>query len=534
MTSEQPSGDQRRLGDQPTVGNITHSDAIAIGSGATAIKTGDIHVDQRGMFLVINGGRRMPLRSAPDVVSAQHGETLALIAEFDGDGQSNWKIEERIYQAVTDAIAQLKADGLRVARVRNVIVESGDDAKARHIATLCGAAIIIWGWYDQVGFTPRFTMTAPEQVEGAPLDFAEVMVDTNDHTFRQYMFRGLAEEMAFLAMFAVGQLLYWDHRYTEALVAFDRTIAHAETKQVAAPELALAHFYRGFLLATRQHDIASAADAFRRATELDPTFVQAFYNLGDAQHYLTQYDAAIAAHSCVLALNPQHLYALIRRGDSYMHIKQYDAAINDYTAALNIRPWTRIYLARARAFELSGREKLAQGDYYQARALDPFCDVARERLKPPSVRGTGKGRSIIYDLEHAPGPAFVSSYETALRILGRSTPPRTHTVASEDTEAVQLAQYLARIEQHTGFHFEAIPSDKESAFEEAGRSLPRVLLNDGSDYAETMKLLDLLYRYAPALDHSFGDDGVRDLIRKILLLPTLRTRFGERLLKALG
>jgi hypothetical protein len=28
-----------------------------------------------------------------------------------------------------------------------------------------------------------------------------------------------------------------------------------------------------------------------------------------------------------------------------------------------------------------------------------------------------------------------------LRILGRSTPPRTHTVASEDTEAVQLAQY---------------------------------------------------------------------------------------------
>jgi tetratricopeptide (TPR) repeat protein len=529
MASEKSSSDRRGQRDQPTVGNITDSDAIAIGSGATAIKTGDVHVDSGGVFLIVGDGHRMPLRAEPEVSPARPGETLALIAQFDGDGQSSWKIEERVYQAVKDTISRLNANGLRVARVRNVIVESGDDAKAREIAASCGAAMIIWGWYDQVGFTPRFTMTTPSTTERTLSELPEIMVDTSDHEFRQYMFRGLADQMAFLATLTVGQLLYWDHRYAEALAAFDLTIAHAEATQVPAPQLALVHFYRAFLLATRNHDVTGAASGFASATELDPNFTQAFYNLGDAQYFLKQYDAAIASHSRALELNPNHLYALLGRGDSYMQLEQYDAAISDYTAALDIRPWTRTYIARARAFELSGRKKLAQGDYYQARELDPFCDVAEGRLKPPSVRGQGKMRSVEYDLEHAPGPTFVASYETALRILGRATPPPIQTAASEDTEAVQLAQLLARVERSTGFYFESLPRGEESDFEEAGRSLPRVLLNDGPDYAQTAAVLDLLYRYAPMISHQ----GVRDLIREILLLPTLRARFGDRLLESL-
>ncbi|MEV4535210.1 tetratricopeptide repeat protein [Asanoa sp. NPDC049518] len=520
MPSQQPAQPHRI-----SVGDITGSDAVAIGSGAVAIKTGNLHVEAGGVLMLGVDGRRIPVRSTPEVTPAQPGETVALIAQFDGHGQTAWKIEERIYRAINDAISRLVVDNLRVARVRNVVVESGDDAKAREIASACGAAMIIWGWYDEVGFTPRLTMTAANRVEGEPADLPEVMVDAGDRAFRHYMFRGLADELALLATLAVGQLLYWDRRYTEALAAFDRAIAEAQTRQ--EPQLALAHFYRGFILATRQHDVASAAAAFERAGELDPGFAQAHYNLADARCAQLRYKDAILAYTRALQANPGHLFALIGRGNAHLEAKRYDRAIEDFTAALNIRPWTRIYLARAQAFERSGRRKLAQGDYYRARELDPFCDTAKERLKPPRYRGEGKLRSAHYDLEHAPGPTFVASYETALRILGRATPPATQTEPSEDAEAVELARCLAEIENHTVFAFEAIPTPEQLAYEEAGARLPFVLLTDGPDLTNTEALLNVLYRSSPQ------GWGVRDLIHDLLTLPTLQVRFGTKMLAAL-
>jgi hypothetical protein len=144
----------------------------------------------------------------------------------------------------------------------------------------------------------------------------------------------------------------------------------------------------------------------------------------------------------------------------------------------------------------------------------------------------GKERSVVYDLERAPGPAFVSSYETALRILGRSVPSPAQTAAGEDAEAVALAQFLARIEDRTSFDFEAEASREESAFEKAGRGLPAVLLNDSPSRERTAATLDLLYQHSLARGPSYADD-VHELIREMLLLPTLRTRFGARLLDSL-
>jgi len=193
--------------------------------------------------------------------------------------------------------------------------------------------MIIWGWYDAVGFRPCFTVVEPRGIDGQISDFSEVMIESANHEFSQYVFKGLPNEMTELALFVAGQLFYWGFRFDEAIAFFEQVISR---KNAPAPILTSSWFYRGVIQGIHKGDVARAAESFGKAVAIDPSLVAGWYNLGDAHYFLGELEDAISAHSRVLALEPGHLYALLERGDARARLSRYAEAIEDYTRALNI------------------------------------------------------------------------------------------------------------------------------------------------------------------------------------------------------
>ncbi|MBW4474944.1 MAG: tetratricopeptide repeat protein [Stenomitos rutilans HA7619-LM2] len=523
------------------VGNSVENSVVISGDSNTVFRTGDIRLgDGSTLKLVVTGENKAPTTAPLSVAPAHASEILVLIAEFDGDGQIGWKIEERIRKAIEKEMTVIGGSTFRVARLRNLVIEDGDDEKARKVAELCNAAIIIWGWYDQVGFSPRFTIVTNKELESSNPELEEMMVDVTNQTFKDYMFRGLAEEMAFLATFTIGQLFYWDHRYQEALAAFERSIAQAESKPQSSPSMTLAYFYRGFIFGTKLGKVEDAVASFQQAIELELKFVQAHYNLGDALFYLERFDDAINAHSKVLSLAPDHLYALVERGDAYLRSGQYSAAIDDYTKAINIHQWTRLYISRGQAYEISGQANLAIGDYLEALDLDPFCDVAGLRLA--TFRGRGYGKSIYGDYQKAPGPyiPYVKKYyETALRILGRSNPsPSIKTDANEDDEALSLAEYLRSFrhltEEYTFYGEQPGFISEISQICRAGVDLIQLLMEENPSDDQLVKSVEtLLFEGSNILTGRLSYQNVHCTLKSLLSYSSIRNKLGQRIISIL-
>jgi hypothetical protein len=159
---------------------------IVIGEGITLVKTGNIEVGPGGVLTVnVNGRKQAWAGEIIAAVAARAGEILVLIAEFDGDGQSDWKIEERIQKAIQIELNRLESGSIRVVRLRNLVIEDGDEEKARSLAESYGAAMLVWGWYDKVGFSPRFTVAPKTTLENPTPDLAEILIDAADRAFRQ-------------------------------------------------------------------------------------------------------------------------------------------------------------------------------------------------------------------------------------------------------------------------------------------------------------------------------------------------------------
>ena len=94
---------------------------------------------------------------------------------------------------------------------------------------------------------------------------------------------------------------------------------------------------RGVALA-RAGDLANALVAFQRASDLAPTALAAWMNLGLAHEQLGDARAANAAFTRVLALDADNLRARILRADTFKTLGQLDAAQADLRAALRGEP----------------------------------------------------------------------------------------------------------------------------------------------------------------------------------------------------
>ncbi|MFJ9733346.1 tetratricopeptide repeat protein [Streptomyces sp. NPDC101171] len=161
-----------------------------------------------------------------------------------------------------------------------------------------------------------------------------------------------------------GQRLYLSDRDEEALVEFDRALAHDAGNARAWARRG--ETYRWL----DQHEQAIAD--LSAALELDPAYAWALGSRGEAHRQAGRYDRAITDLTAALELDPTYAWALGARGEAHRQAGRYDQAVTDLTAALELDPALAWALgARGEAHQQAGHYDQAITDFTAALELDP-------------------------------------------------------------------------------------------------------------------------------------------------------------------
>ena len=124
-------------------------------------------------------------------------------------------------------------------------------------------------------------------------------------------------------------------------------------------------------LACNKLDFDCKINNHTKAIQLDPNYVLAYYNRGNAYSKKGNYDLAIADFSKAIQLDPNYEYAYCNRGLAYIYKGNYDLAIADYNKAIQLDPnSTTAYNGRGSAYKNKRNYDLAIADYNKAIQLD--------------------------------------------------------------------------------------------------------------------------------------------------------------------
>ena len=129
-------------------------------------------------------------------------------------------------------------------------------------------------------------------------------------------------------------------------------------------------------------DTAKSINFFEKATKADPSYSDAYNNLGFAYEKLGQFDTAISFYKKALSnlLYPTPEKAYISMGNSYYRLGKYEDALYSYKEAIRRAPDLSLpYLKMSLCYNSMGRYGDASTAMTQAINLDPFYKGDREK-----------------------------------------------------------------------------------------------------------------------------------------------------------
>lgn len=131
--------------------------------------------------------------------------------------------------------------------------------------------------------------------------------------------------------------------------------------------------------------LSQATDAYRRAIELSPEWVEAHINLGTALYQLGRMEESHEMFAKATTLDPRNSLAHFNLGCMHDRLGDTKSAIDEFRAALDYSPrMADAHLNLALAYEKSGRipESLNHLAYYvRYEPQGPWADFARTRLR---------------------------------------------------------------------------------------------------------------------------------------------------------
>jgi len=186
--------------------------------------------------------------------------------------------------------------------------------------------------------------------------FGNMYVAVSDGKMRYLLFMKPALRYIFLLMVLACAAVSWQRidkwkdseslftdlvkKYPNAYHAqFSLGKTQAENKDTtAAIQSAVAdpYFYRGNMFFGR-NDFTHALADYKKATELNPGYAQAFYNMGVCYNSLQNFTEAETVLTRSLNLQPNEFTYQVR-ANTYFYTKQYVKAIADYSGALKLNP----------------------------------------------------------------------------------------------------------------------------------------------------------------------------------------------------
>lgn len=152
-----------------------------------------------------------------------------------------------------------------------------------------------------------------------------------------------------------------------------------------AADLALAWFEKGCRLDTDPATYAAAAEAYRKAVQLDPDFADAYCNLGTVHFNQGRRDGAEECFRKALECEPDHVEAHFNLANLLEDAGRDEAALRHLKSVLRADPlYADGHLSLALLFEKLGLRRRAREHWRRYVQLEPagsWADVARSRIE---------------------------------------------------------------------------------------------------------------------------------------------------------
>ncbi|MGB3479276.1 MAG: tetratricopeptide repeat protein [bacterium] len=311
------------------------------------------------------------------------GESLVVVAEFSQKGTSFYDPTARIKNRLDDELKKYNIDNVRIETCAPI--ENGKEAQ--RIGEIHNALFVIWGWYDDIGFTPIFTIIEKGKEPFVKIDLYEIPLELRE--FNLYIREGLPKQITYLSAFTIGQTYFWQERYSEALHAFDVAIENfdqsswingiIDIKEKTNNEILL-YSYRGYVQLFIEN-FNDAIDNFTHIIELDSMRVEAYSNRGAAHSLKDNFNEGIADFTKAIKLDSMVALYYYNRGVTYINTGNIDQGVADFTKAIELDSMdTDSYVNRGKV--LCEKQEFDKGisDYMKAIKIDPTFAIAYHNL----------------------------------------------------------------------------------------------------------------------------------------------------------
>jgi tetratricopeptide (TPR) repeat protein len=154
-------------------------------------------------------------------------------------------------------------------------------------------------------------------------------------------------------------------------------------KRISAREIV----FESGMLALQAGEFTRARDLLKRATELDGSNSQAFYELGNVYSALDETREAIEAWTEALRLEPTMHKAYFARGMQHYRDSDYPASLKDFERVVALHPSAESYLHRGLALQALGSHRAAIEDFDEAlQRSSSWADEPIEMARAASQR----------------------------------------------------------------------------------------------------------------------------------------------------
>ena len=157
---------------------------------------------------------------------------------------------------------------------------------------------------------------------------------------------------------ALASALRATKRYDEAIPAYEKALSFGED-----PKL---WFNLGFCQSRSELEEA-AVISYRRALALDPTFKEAYYNLGRTLMSLQRYEEALEVMKEHSKIEANSYRILFNQGYCLYHLGRYEESIGQYELALEQKETADVYNNIGLAYDKLGDKEMAQTYYREAK-----------------------------------------------------------------------------------------------------------------------------------------------------------------------
>jgi cytochrome c-type biogenesis protein CcmH/NrfG len=147
-----------------------------------------------------------------------------------------------------------------------------------------------------------------------------------------------------------------------------------EPKDVAEIQQAAVSYYN-------RGEYEKAIEEYKRAIEINPDSVEAYYHLGMAYSSLGKYKEAVEAYGRAIRIKPEYAAAYYNLGHAYSNLNQHDKAIKAFRRSIQYEPDNvEAYFALGNAYSDSGKEDKAVDTLEAAISRKPDNPYAYYRL----------------------------------------------------------------------------------------------------------------------------------------------------------